>query len=219
MQWVRGASIRRENVIASNNAYDERYLKYFTGVKLEEEMRTFGHAHPFVSGTPAPHFSILAPAYKSLRHVKHVPVPSSSSSMLIDYGHDHPVGSSVEWRSQLGQPHIHNKNPNFLPLILLKISNIPLSSFFTGRDFSRHVIDIVSTSPLTSDWNTQTLKNAYPKRYTPLSLVSHTLLLLLPYQVQNIYASTLFPHCFIVTCASRFRYSCLGNPFLDLNSQ
>jgi hypothetical protein len=120
VKWVRGAELRRENVIASNNAYDEHYIKYFTGLETGQEIRTFGHTQPHVlpasSSSAAaaevmlPHFSLLPPNYRTLRHVKYsmlkiLSSPSSSPppSLLIDYGHDHPPSSSVAWRSQLGQ--------------------------------------------------------------------------------------------------------------------
>ena len=54
-----------------------------------------------------------------------------------------------------------------------------------GRDFSSHVIKTLSLSPLTAHWRVQTLRNAYPKHYSPLNLASHTVLLLLPYQVRT----------------------------------
>jgi hypothetical protein len=117
VKWVRGASVWRENVIAANNAYDEQYLKYFTaGADIEHEIRTFGHAHPDANSSPSsssslPHFSILPSRYQTLRHVtKSVFLSSSlppSPSILVDYGHDHPAGSSVEWRSQLGLSRYH----------------------------------------------------------------------------------------------------------------
>ena len=63
-----------------------------------------------------------------------------------------------------------------------------------GRDFSSHVIKTLSLSPLTAHWRVQTLRNAYPKHYSPLNLASHTLLLLLPYQVTTLsYFDTLNP--------------------------
>ena len=118
VKWVRGAALRRENVIASNNAYDEHYIKYFTGLETGQEIRTFGHTQPHALSSSSsssaaapqpPHFSLLPSNYKTLRHVMYSllqtsPSPSSSPSpsLLIDYGHDHPPASSVAWRSQIG---------------------------------------------------------------------------------------------------------------------
>jgi hypothetical protein len=109
VKWVKAAEIWRENVIASNNAYDEMYIKYFTGIDTGEEIRTFGHSQPHSSSSgsaavarPGQHFSRLQSNYLTLRHVTYRPSSLSLPSMLIDYGHDHPIGSPVEWRSKLG---------------------------------------------------------------------------------------------------------------------
>ena len=144
MKWVRGAELRRENVIASNNAYDEHYIKYFTGLETGEEIRTFGHTQPHTSSSsavaaaaappPPPHFSRLPPNYITLRHVTYSllnspPSPPSTPSLLIDYGHDHPRGSPVEWRSQLGlilQDHVASLSSCKLLCVSLSLSLIRL---------------------------------------------------------------------------------------------
>jgi hypothetical protein len=203
VKWVKAAEIWRENVIASNNAYDEMYIKYFIGIDTGEEIRTFGHSQPHSSSSgsaavarPGQHFSRLSPNYLTLRHVTYWPSSLSLPSMLIDYGHDHPIGSPVEWRSKLGAM----RYKTLQHALVLHVSSPPPSTplihhTLPGRDFSSHVIKTLSSSPLTAHWRVQTLRNAYPKHYSPLNLASHTLLLLLPYQVTTLsYFDTLNPH-------------------------
>jgi hypothetical protein len=204
--------LRRENVIASNNAYDEHYIKYFTGLETVEEIRTFGHTQPHTpssslssssssaaaaAAAAVPHFSRLPPNYLTLRHVTYSllnppPSPPPTPSLLIDYGHDHPRGSPVEWRSHLGlflEHHVSSLSSLSLAnsYIFLSHSLMP-----AGHQFSDHVINIVSSSPLTSHWTVQTLRKAYSRHYTPLNLASHTALLLLPYQVSPAYPALFF---------------------------
>jgi hypothetical protein len=68
---------------------------------------------------------------------------------------------------------ITNQNSNPLSFLIL----------LSGRDFSSHVIATIASSPLTSNWKANTLRKAYPRRYSSRDLASHTVLLLLPYQV------------------------------------